>query len=86
MSASRQGYWWENLLHKLPFTTLWCPGGNRHFRWQKVCLCRLNDDGWGVLLYLANNLWVNITGSHPGVALEGRKPNSPPARSFRLKQ
>lgn len=73
MSCGRQGYWWEKLLHRVPGLTLWCPGGNRHFRWQKVCFCENHCNGWGVMFYCGGNTWVNLTGSNDGITRLGMR-------------
>lgn len=72
MSGSRQATWWEKLLHLIPGTTIWCPGYNRHFRWNKVCFCVKNENLGGVLLHSHGNYWVSFTA---GILLEGRKPD-----------
>ena len=73
MGASRPATRWENFLHRIPGFTLYCPAGNRHFRWQTICLCCQGEDGWGIFLHHSKSLWVDITG-HKGVLRNGVKP------------
>ena len=70
MGASRQAYWWEKLLHAVPFTTVWCPDGNRHFRWQRVCWCR--DDAFVSLRF--GKQWVVFNRSGSVVSMKGFEP------------
>jgi hypothetical protein len=68
MGASRQAYWWERILHAIPGVTVWCPDGNRHFRWQRACWCR-DDVGFSLRV---GKQWVGFRGQV--VPLTGRKP------------
>jgi hypothetical protein len=58
--ASGVAPWWKRLLYKLlPFLFKTCPGGNRHWRWDRLCYCRVNEhDGvWhGGVLDFRNGL------------------------------
>ncbi len=45
MSSGRSS-WWRRLMHKLlPFLFKRCPEYNYHWRWDRLCYCRVNEHG-----------------------------------------
>ena len=54
---------YRRLLHKwLPFLFKKCPGGNYHWRWDKICYCMFNEyrGGKGGIYDFRNKYWLEL--------------------------
>ena len=47
MASGYSPWLYRNVLYHIPGLFKRCPGGNFHWRWDKLCRCRVNEHIYG---------------------------------------